>query len=80
MKAMLSIAVLSILLAGLAGCTSTGARYASAAPATTSNDGATTTKFVEDSLYIAEVERAAQSQGVEVHWINPPVKRVTRND
>lgn len=62
----------AIAIAGLAGCASTN-HHASVAPATTS-------KFVTDAEYMASVEELANHRGVRVRWVNPPARRVARDD
>jgi hypothetical protein len=63
---------LAAIVVGLAGCASTS-EYASIAPSTDSS-------FVTDTKYIATVEELAKHRGIRVKWVNPPVKRVARND
>jgi ABC-type Fe2+-enterobactin transport system substrate-binding protein len=77
MKAIPGIAVASLLLAGLAGCTSTGTQSAYVAPTTVDGATATETRMRPDTQYIAEVEWIARQRGVRVQWVNPPEKRVT---
>ncbi|QGX38792.1 hypothetical protein [Permianibacter aggregans] len=38
------------------------------------------TKFVTDKDYIGQVEAAAKHRGVDVVWVNPPVRRIERKD
>lgn len=76
MKAMLGIAILSLV--GLAACTGTDTRSTYAAPAKVDGEG--TMRTVQDAQYVAKVERIARIRGVQVHWVHPPVKRVASND
>ncbi|MGN7724631.1 hypothetical protein ACTJIL_02260 [Luteimonas sp. 22616] len=76
MKAIPGIAVVSLLLIGLAGCTSAGMKSAYVAPAAVNGDAATETRMRPDAQYIAEVEWIARQRGVRVHWVNPPERRV----
>ena len=77
MKAFPGIAVMSLLSVGLLGCTSTGTRLAYVAPAAVDNGTVAETRMVPRAEYMAEVEKLARQQGVRVHWVNPPVKRVS---
>jgi len=77
MKAIPVVAVLSLLAAGLSGCTSTDTRSSYVAPAAVDGAAVTETRMVPRSEYIAEVEKLARQQGVRVHWVNPPLKRVS---
>lgn len=76
MKAMLSIAVLSLSLAGLAACTSAGTKSAYVAPQQVGHTTYREVRDVPDAQYIAEVDWIARHRGVRVQWVNPPVKRV----
>lgn len=77
MKAIPGIAVLSLLSIGLVGCTSAGTRSAYVAPAAVEGKAVAETRMIPRSEYIAEVEKLARQQGVRVHWVNPPTKRVS---
>jgi hypothetical protein len=77
MKAIPGIAVLSLLLVGLAGCTGAGTRSAYVAPAAVNGSTTTETRMRPDAKYMAEVEWLARQRGVRVHWVNPPEKRVS---
>ncbi|WP_149194020.1 hypothetical protein [Luteimonas suaedae] len=71
--------IVSLFALGLAACASTqgGAGYGAAAPA---GSQPTQAIFERDAAYIAYVERTARMRGLDVRWVNPPVKRVARND
>lgn len=66
-----------LVLAGLSACASTGNTLAqrnavqvpAAAPAAAE-------RIVVDSEYVATVEHIAVRRGVEVRWVNPPLRRV----
>lgn len=77
MKAIPGIAVVSLLSIGLLGCANTGTRLAYVAPAAVDGEAVAETRMVPRSEYIAEVEKLARQQGVRVHWVNPPTKRVS---
>ncbi|WP_156899920.1 hypothetical protein [Luteimonas mephitis] len=77
MKAIPGIAVVSLLLVGLAGCTSAGTKSAHVAPAAVNGTATTEMRTRPDDAYIAEVEWIARQRGVRVHWVNPPEKRVS---
>ena len=76
MKLMPSIAVVSLSLLGLAACTSAGTKSAYVAPATVEHATSQQVRTVQDSNYVVEVESIARQRGVQVHWINPPTKRI----
>ncbi len=57
-------------LALLAGCAST--------PQYTESKRYAPVRFVQDRSYMNTVERAADQNGVEVVWVNPPLKTVER--
>ena len=73
MKTLLRFATAGALVAGLSACASTS-QLASATPA--SGAYRAPDHLVSDSEYIAQVERLARIRGVQVQWVNPPVKRV----
>lgn len=77
MKAIPGIVVVSLLSVGLLGCTSAGTRSAYVAPAAVDNGAVPETRTVPRAEYMAEVEKLARQQGVRVHWVNPPTKRVS---
>lgn len=76
MKAIPGIAVLSLLLVGLAGCSGMGTESAYVAPAAVNGDAITELRTRPDAQYMAEVEWIARQRGVRVQWVNPPEKRV----
>lgn len=76
MKAMLSIAVLSLWLVGLAACSSTGTKSAYVAPQQVGHATYKEVRDVPDAQYVAEVDWIARHRGVRVQWVNPPLKRV----
>ena len=63
-------AVLSIALIGLSACASTQH------VATRVQPEARRGTITGDSEYVARVEQIARRRGIEVKWINPPVRRV----
>jgi len=79
MKAIPAVAVLSMLSIGLLGCSSADTRSSYAAPAAVGSETAAVTesRTVLNTRYMEEVEKLARQQGVRVHWVNPPVKRVS---
>ncbi|MEZ0472067.1 hypothetical protein [Luteimonas salinilitoris] len=76
MNRLLLCTIVSMCALGLAACASTqgGAGYG-AAP----GPQPTQKIFERDAAYIAYVERTARMRGIDVRWVNPPVKRVARN-
>ncbi len=76
MNAMPRIAILSLSLVGLAACTSAGTRSTYIAPTTVAPAASNEVRSVRDDNYVAGVEWIARQRGVQVHWVNPPVKRV----
>jgi hypothetical protein len=71
-----NILVLSAVPLVLAACSSMQEKptYAAAeSPAIDSYDANI------DQTYVANVEYIAKQRGVEVHWVNPPTKRVASN-
>ncbi len=77
MKAIPGLAVVSLLSVGLLGCTGAGTRSAYVAPEAVDRAATSETRMVPRAEYIAEVEKLARQQGVRVHWVNPPVRRVS---
>lgn len=69
--------IVSMCALGLAACASTqgGAGYG-AAPA---GPQSSQEMFERDAAYMAYVERTARMRGIDVRWVNPPIKRVARN-
>ncbi len=76
MNAIPGIAVVSLALAGLAGCTGADTKSAYVAPSAVDGNPVTETRTRPDGRYIAEVEHLARQRGVRVHWVNPPERRV----
>lgn len=78
MNRLLRCAIVSSSVLGLAACASTqgGAGYGAAPP----GSQPTQKMFERDTAYIAYVERTARMRGIDVRWVNPPVKRVARSD
>ena len=76
MNAIPGIAVVSLLLAGLVGCSGADMKSSYVAPSTVDGNAATEMRTRPDALYIAEVEHLARQRGVRVHWVNPPERRV----
>lgn len=57
----------------LAACASQGdTRSGSAAPAATDNHR-------QDGTYMFTIERVARRRGVEVQWVNPPLRRASES-
>jgi type IV pilus biogenesis protein CpaD/CtpE len=65
MKATRLASVLAVSAVMLAGCAGTN----QAARATIPHD-------VDDASYVATVENYDTAHGIDVHWVNPPQKRV----
>ena len=64
-------------LLALAGCASTPQQVASR-PAPVIQPTPSTQyqpRFEEDAAYVARVETMARIRGIDVHWVNRPVKR-----
>ena len=82
MNALLRCAAVALSIAGLSACTSTHevvkseARPQQAAPAQAQAQAQAQGDYKPvDALYVARVEHAARTRGVEVKWVNPPRKR-----
>ena len=73
MKARLHAVLVAIPAVALAACASGGM----ASKASPQHNPA---RQVTDAEYVALVERKALSRGVEVHWVQPPTKRVATSD
>ncbi|MEO6264378.1 MAG: hypothetical protein ABIO58_05410 [Luteimonas sp.] len=71
MNALPRFAILSLSVLGLAACASMQDKTAMA-PAMTAGQHAT---IQTDYAYMAKVESIARARGVDVQWVNPPVKR-----
>lgn len=65
--------IVSLSMLGLAACASTQGGAVSAGPQPAQG-------FERDAAYIAYVERTARMRGIDVRWVNPPLKRVARSD
>lgn len=76
MNAFARIAVLSLPILALAACASAGGTTGYTAARTTS----AVPRIDKDSEYMARVEATARRRGVDVTWVNPPVKVVARDD
>lgn len=73
MKAWSSALLLAAPLLLLPGCASTQKAAYGDTPAHTPEN------IVEDSAYVALVEKIAKQRGTRVVWVNPPKKRVSGN-
>lgn len=74
MNALLRFAAAGVAVAGLAACAGTHSlARADAKP----EARPATTQVVGDAEYVAAVEYIARRRGVEVHWVNPPKRRVS---
>lgn len=69
MKAMSRIALISVAVAGLAACASMDDGRASLSPDNRA--------IGPDKAYMSRVEAIAQRRGIDVQWINPPVRDET---
>lgn len=76
MSTYLRASILSLSLVGLAACASTGPKSATAydapAPASSAMD--------VDEAYIAKVQQVARRRGVEVVWVNIPLKPAAQTE
>ena len=70
-----AVAASSTLL--LAACASSGSMVSSPPAAQPRHAPG---QVVQDAEYVAIVERIARRRGVDVRWINPPVKRVAASE
>jgi hypothetical protein len=73
MYALLRFAIAATAMAGLAACAGTQHRATAAAPV----EHVRTGTYQGDPEYVAAVEHVARRRGVQVHWVNPPVRRVS---
>lgn len=73
MKASLRIIILALCAAGLAACAASQDRTAYTQPEQVGNHPV-------DSGYVSNIERMARAQGIEVTWVNVPVKRTADAD
>lgn len=67
------LVVTALATAAMAGCATQAPRPASAPPPRPG-------LMVQDSAYIAQVEREALRRGLHVQWINPPKRRTPSAD
>ncbi len=74
MKMTVRITMLALSAAGLAACAGSGAQKSTYVPPSHVGD------YVVDSNYVGNVERIAQRQGIDVQWVNVPVRRVATSD
>lgn len=63
----------------LAACASQTPRTAQAPAEAPRLIDASSPRIVTDSTYVARVEREARRRGLDVEWINPPLRRTTRD-
>lgn len=66
-------ALVGIVASGLVACAS-GQEKTTYVPPSHVGD------YVVDGVYVSNVEHAARSQGIQVTWVNVPVKRVSKAD
>lgn len=64
MKVLIAAGLAGLALGALNGCSTMQDKSAMVKP-----------MEVDDTVYIARVERLAMDRGVTVHWVNPPRKR-----
>lgn len=69
MKASLRIAALALSVAGLSACAGGMEKSAYVSPGVVGS-------YPADSGYVSSVERIARRQGIQVTWVNVPVKHV----
>ena len=74
MNAKLHRVLVAIPVLALAACASSGGMASKASPHHNPS------RQVTDAEYMALVERKALSRGVDVHWVQPPLKRVVASD
>src|SRR5690606_28995817 len=72
MNSLLRCCIVAVAVLGAAACASHG--YSGYAPAVSGN---TSGEFTRDTDYTAAVEQLARRRGVDVRWVNPPVKRAS---
>jgi outer membrane lipoprotein SlyB len=70
----LRMAFASLAVLGLAGCASMDERSGRVTPQRASP------AFGNDAEYITQVEAVARRRYMDVVWVNPPKKRVRRDD
>lgn len=71
MNSLLRCCIVATAALGAAACASHG--VVGYAPTAASGP----VKFTGDAEYTGAVEQLARRRGVEVHWVNPPVKRTS---
>lgn len=72
MNSLLRCCIVVAAALGASACASQGySGYASSAASQATVD------YERDREYTAAVEQVARYRGVEVHWVNPPVRRVS---
>lgn len=59
----------------LAACTSTSPRLADASPASVRIQSTDPLRITTDNAYMARVNREAHRRGLQVQWVNPPLRR-----
>ncbi len=69
MKAISRIALISLAVAGLSACASMDDGRASLSPDTRT--------IGPDEAYMSRVETIARRRGIDVTWVNPPVREET---
>lgn len=77
MKSRLHAVLLAIATVALAACASGGGIASSQGG---QQPYQAPDRQVTDAEYMALVERKALSRGVDVHWVQPPLKRVVASD
>ncbi len=66
MKSTIAASIFALSMLMLGGCSSMHAKSAVVTP-----------MDVDDTAYVARVERVARARGVSVRWVNPPQKRTS---
>lgn len=74
MNALLRSVAVGVMIAGLSACASTRNQVATSPKVVPQHQ---TGMLVVDSQYVSYVERTARTRGVDVKWVNPPLRRVT---
>ena len=73
MKTVLRSALVAAPVVLLAACATSSGGMVSSPPAQLP---APPDRIVQDAEYVVVVERVARRRGLEVHWVNPPLRRV----
>jgi hypothetical protein len=73
MRTVLRLAIATVAVAGLSACASTHQWTAATDKAV---QQPTTAHYEGDLEYIAAVEHIARRRGVQVRWVNAPVRRI----